>query len=83
MFGRDFRCFHFQIWDQTEGIGKKGKGGQLVNLDLPNVHFLPYMDIKGLCHTQPWPSYQVSWSGLTFWMSIFFHIWYINSGISK
>ena len=66
MFSTDFRCFHFQIWDQTEGIGQTGKEGQVINLDLPNVHFLPYMDIKGCVmlsldlHTksadQPWHS---------------------------
>ena len=57
MFSTYFRCFHFQIWDQTEGIGQTGKEGQEINLDLPNVHFLPYMDITCVCHTQPCPSH--------------------------
>ena len=29
------------------GIGQTGKEGQVINLDLPNVHFLPYMNVKG------------------------------------
>ena len=77
MFSKDFRCFHFQTWDQTEGTEQTGKEGQLIKLDLPNVNFLPYMDIKGVYHAQPWPSNWVSWSALTFRMSIFFHVWYI------
>ena len=26
---------------------QKGEEGQVISLDLPNVHFLPYMDVKG------------------------------------
>ena len=41
--------FPFQISDQTE-FRPDRQGGQVINLDLPNAHFLPYMDIKGVCH---------------------------------
>ena len=41
------------------------------HLDIPNAHFLPYMDVKGVCHTQPWPSHHVRWSTLTLWMSTY------------
>ena len=57
------------------------QGGQVINLDLPNAHFLPYRHVKGCVklslhlHTmsadQPWPSLQVSWSALTLGLSIY------------
>ena len=56
MFSTDFGCFHFKTWDQTEGTGQTGQEGQVMKLDLPNVHLLPYMDVKGVCHAQSWPS---------------------------
>ena len=72
MFNTALRCFHFKIWDQTEGIKQTGKEGQVINHDLTNVHFLSYMDIKG-----------VSCSALTFTPSqlisldlLIVHIWY-------
>ena len=71
MFSTDFRCFHFQNWDQTEGIGQTGQESQVINPDFPNVHLFPYMDVKGACHAQPWPSLWVSWSALTLWLSIY------------
>ena len=29
-------------------MGQTGEEGQVINLDLPNAHFLPYMDVKGV-----------------------------------
>ena len=53
MFSTDFRCFHFQIGDQTEGIGQTGKEGQVINLDILTAHFLPYMDLNGCGMLKP------------------------------
>ena len=70
MFSTDFVCFYFKTWDQTEGTGQTGKESQVINLDLPNVHLLPYMDVKGVHHAKPWPLHHVSWTALTFlWVS--------------
>ena len=52
----DFRCFLFQISDGNGGMGADRQGGQVTSLDLPNAHFLPYMDNKEVCHAQPSPS---------------------------
>ena len=58
MFSTDFRCFHFQICEQTEGIGQTGKEGQMINLDLPNVIFFHIWILRGSgmlsldCHTE-------------------------------
>ena len=47
MFSTDFVCFYFKTWDQTQGTGQTGHDGQVINLNLPNVHLLLYMDVKG------------------------------------
>ena len=81
MFSTDFVCFYFKSWDQAEGTEQTGQGGQVIDHDLPNVHFIPYMDVKGVCLAQPWPSHHVSyqpwpflqfsWSILTLGLSIY------------
>ena len=65
MFSTDLVCLHFKTWDHTEGTGQTGQDGQVINLDLPNVHFVLYMDAKGcvmlsldqytMSSDQPWP----------------------------
>ena len=53
MFQTDFKYFNFKFETRLRDMGQIGKEGQVINLDLPNVHFLPYMDVKGVCHVQP------------------------------
>ena len=77
-------CVPLQNLRLDWGYRADRQGGQVINLEPPNTHLFPYLDVKEVCHTQPWPSHHVSWPTLTFPLSqminlnlVIVHIWYI------